>query len=83
MCFGEKSKFTTTTKQKIKHKNPCRSRELNTGPLAPKADAVTTARPSELRVLIVVNLFNLNKQSPIGGPHILNKYMFSVIFLHA
>jgi len=31
---------TTTTKQKIKHKNPCRSRELNPGPLAPKADAL-------------------------------------------
>jgi len=26
--------------KKIKHKNPCRSRELNTGPLALKADAL-------------------------------------------
>jgi len=39
--FWTKSKNTTTTKQKIKHKNPCRSRELNSGPLAPKADALT------------------------------------------
>jgi len=39
-CFRTKSKNTTTTKQKIKHKNPCRSRELNPGPLAPKADAL-------------------------------------------
>jgi len=38
--FTDKSKNKTTTKQKIKHKNPCRSRELNPGPLAPKADAL-------------------------------------------
>ena len=36
----KKSKNTTTTIQKIKHKNPCRSRGLNLGPLAPKADAL-------------------------------------------
>jgi len=40
MCFGQKSKNTTTTAQKIKHKNPCLSRGLNPGPLAPKADAL-------------------------------------------
>jgi len=41
MCFGQKSKnTTTTTKQKIKHKNSCRSRGLNPGALAPKADAL-------------------------------------------
>jgi len=38
--FGQKSKNTTTTEQKIKLKNPCRSRGLNPGPLAPKADAL-------------------------------------------
>jgi len=39
--FWTKSKnTTTTTKQKIKHKNPCRSRGLNPGTLAPKADAL-------------------------------------------
>jgi len=27
-------------KQKIKHKNPCWSRESNPGPLAPKVDAL-------------------------------------------
>jgi len=26
--------------KKIKHKNPCRSQELNPGPLAPNADAL-------------------------------------------
>jgi len=40
MCFWTKSKNTTTTKQKIKPKNPCWSRGLNPGPLAPKADAL-------------------------------------------
>jgi len=39
--FMEKGKNTKTTKQKIKHKNPCQSRELNLGPLAPKAVALT------------------------------------------
>jgi len=37
--FGRK--VETTTQQKIKHKNPCRSRNLNPGPLAPKADALS------------------------------------------
>ena len=40
MCFWTKSKNPTTTKQKIKHKNPCRSQELNLGPPALKADAL-------------------------------------------
>ena len=42
MCFRHKSKntTTTTTRHKIKHKTPCRSRELNSGTLAPKADAL-------------------------------------------
>ena len=38
--FGQKRKNTTTTKQKIKHKNPCMGLGLNPGPLAPKADAL-------------------------------------------
>jgi len=37
MCFGQKGK--DTTKHKIKHNKPCQSRDLNPGPLAPKADA--------------------------------------------
>jgi len=37
--FWTKNNNITTTKQKIKHKNPCRSRGLNPGALAPKADA--------------------------------------------
>ena len=35
--FLTKSKNTTTTKQKIKHKNPSHSQKLNAGPLAHKA----------------------------------------------
>jgi len=38
--FMDKSKNTTTTKQKIKHKNPYRSRELNPEYVAPIADAL-------------------------------------------
>jgi len=40
MYFWTKSKNLTTAKLNIKHKNPCWSRELNPGPLAPKADAL-------------------------------------------
>jgi len=36
----KKGKNTTTTKQKIKHRNPCQSRELNPGTLAPQSDAL-------------------------------------------
>jgi len=38
MCFGAKSKNSTTRKQKIKHKNPWWSRESNPRPLALKAE---------------------------------------------
>ena len=37
MCLFKKQ--TTTTKQKIKYKNPCQSWELNPGALAPQSDA--------------------------------------------
>jgi len=84
MRFWTKSKNTTTTKQKLKHKNPCRSRELNPGPLAPTADAITTAPPSQLSVSFLVKLFNcfdaisqsVNKQRRICGPHIFKKFIF-------
>ena len=39
-CFWAKCKHTTEQNKKIKHKNPCRSRELNPGPLASKADTL-------------------------------------------
>jgi len=38
--FLDKKSKHPTTKQKIKHENPCRSRGLNPGPLAPKAYAL-------------------------------------------
>ena len=80
MCFGRKSKNTTTTKQKMKHKT-----------LAGAGNETQDLSTSQLRVTIVVKLFNLldaigrtvNKQSRICGPHIFNKFVFSVIFLHA
>jgi len=87
MCFGQKVKTQTTTKQKIKHKNPYQSRGLNPGPCAQNG-CVTTSPPSQLRISISVKLFicfdaigrNVNKQSRFCGPHILNKFIFSVIF---
>jgi len=87
--WDKKSRNTTITKKEIKHENPCRSRGLNPGPLAPNADALPT--PSQMRVTIAGKLFNcfdamdqnVNKQSWICWPHIFNKFIFSVIFLHA
>jgi len=84
-CFRQKNKNTKTTKQKVKHKNPCRSRELNPGHLARNA-----APPSQLRLSIVDKLFNcfdamgrkVNNQSRICGPAIFNKVIFCNI-LHA
>ena len=43
MCFGQKSKNTTTTKQIIKLNNPCQNLELNPVPLAPQSDALPLA----------------------------------------
>ena len=79
--LDKKSKNTTTTKQKIKHKNPCRSQEPGTS--WTQSECVTTAPPSQLSVSFVVKQFNLfdamgrnvNKQS-FCRPNIFNKYMF-------
>jgi len=56
-----------------------------------QSGCVTSAPPSQLRVTIVVKLFNcfdatgrnVNKQSRICEPHIFQKVIFSVMFLHA
>jgi len=40
MCFWTTTKNNTTTKRKIKHKNPCQGRELNPGPLTSQSDAL-------------------------------------------
>jgi len=70
---------------KKQHKNRCRSRELNPGPLAPKADELPrSAPPSKMNVSIVVKLWvetKINK-TEYCGPHIFNKLIFSVIFFY-
>ena len=56
-----------------------------------QSGCVITAQPSQLSVSIVVKLFNcfdamgrkVNTQSLMCVPNIFNKYIFSVIFLHA
>jgi len=40
MCFEQKIKTQQQQNNKIKHKIPCRNRELNPGHIAPKADAL-------------------------------------------
>jgi len=44
MFFGQKEKTQQQQNKKIKHKNLCRSRELNPVGLAPKADALPLHR---------------------------------------
>ena len=64
---------------------------IEPGSSCTQSGCVTTAPPSQLKVKIVVRLFNcfdamgrnVNKQTRLCGPDIFNKYMFSVIFLHA
>jgi len=89
--FWTKSKNTTTIKQKIKHKNPLPEPGIEHGTSCTPSGCVTTTPPSQLNVSIVDKLFNcfdamgrnVNKQSRICGPHIFNKFIVSVIFLHA
>jgi len=84
----DKRKNTTTTKQKIKQK-PLPEPGIEPGTSCTQSGCITTAPPSQLRLSIVVKLFNcfdtmgrnINKQSRICGPHIFNKFIFSVIFL--
>jgi len=92
MCSGQTGNTTTTIKHKIKQRNPCLRRELNSGPLESEADVL----PLEPRVNLkhrllsnyIINCFNamgrnVNKQIRICGPHIFHKFMFSVIVYHA
>jgi len=89
VCFFLKSKNITTTKHRSKHKIISQSRESNPGPLAPQLDnSWISGSPSQLKVPIVVKLFNcyhaigrnVNKQSQFCGPHIFNKFIFSVVY---
>ena len=90
MCFWKKRKNTRTTEQKIKHK-PLTEPGIEPGNCFTQSGCVSTAPPSQVRVLIVVKHFNcfeamgrnVNKQRQICGLDIFNKYTFSVLFLHA
>jgi len=63
---------------------------IELGTSGTQSGCVTTAPPSELRVSIVVKLFNcvdaigrnVNKQSQIFGPDIFNKFIFFCNILH-
>jgi len=89
--LDQKSKKKTTAQLKIKHKKPLLEPGIDPRTSCAQSRCVTPAPPSQLRVTIVVKLFNCfntmgrnaNKQNRICGPHIFNKFIFSVIFLHA
>jgi len=78
MCFGEKSKATTTTKHEMKHKNPCWSRELNPGASSrTPVGCVTIGPPSQLKVSIVVKP---STKSNLQATHFKQIRFFSVMF---
>ena len=62
-------KNTTTTKQKFKHKNPCRSRGLNPGHLAPKADALPLQQTFSTNTFFC-NIFYMHEQLYLAVSHI-------------
>jgi len=88
--FGQKVK---TQQQQNKKSNikTLAGPGIKPGTSCTQSGCVTTAPPSQLNVSIVYQLFNccdamsrnVNKQSRICGPHIFNKFIFSLIFLHA
>ena len=88
MCFGQKVKTQKPPNQKSK---PLPEPEIEPGTSRIQSGYVTFAPPNQLRISIVVKLFNdfnamgrnVNKQSRIYGPHFFNKFICSVIFLHA
>jgi len=89
--LDKKVKTQQKQNKKIKHTHPCQEPGIEPRASFTQSGCVTSAPPSQLRVSIVVKPFNsfdaisgnVNKQSQICGPDIFNKYMFSVIFLHA
>ena len=82
-CFGQIVKTQQQQQQlnkKQQHKNPCQSRESNSGHLAPQSDALPFDRDKR-NVSIEFKLFNsinvmgrkINKGSQFCEPHIFNK----------
>ena len=91
MCFWTKTKKRNNNKTKNQTYKPLLELGIEPGTFCTQCGCVTTAPPSQLKVSIVVRLFNcfdamgqtVNKQSRICGPVIFNKYMFSLKNLNA
>ena len=88
--LGQKRNKTITKKAKKNIKQlPEQGIEPETS--LTQSGCVISAPSSELRVMIVVKLFNcfdpmgqnVNKQSRICGLHIFNKFIVSLIILHS
>jgi len=89
--FLDKKRKINNNKTNNQTYKPLPETRIEPGTSCSQSGCVTTAPPSQLTVSIVDKLFNcfdamgrnVNKQSRICGPHIFNKSIFSVIFLHA
>jgi len=55
-AFWDKKQKHNNKQKKFHHKNPCWSRELNLGPLTPKADVLPLCQ-------------NVNKKAEFSGQH--------------
>ena len=81
-------KVKTQQQNKKSNRKPSPEPGIESGTSCTQSECVTTAPPSQLRLSIVVKQFNcfdvmgrnVNKQSPICGPDIFNKYIFCNIF---
>jgi len=82
--FLDKKVKTQQKQNKKSNLNPLADPENEPGTSRTQSWCVTTAPPSQLRVTIVVKLFNcfdalgrnVNKHSRICGPHHFNKFIF-------
>jgi len=91
--FLDKNSKNTTNEQQNKNQTykPLPEPGIEPGTSCAQSGCITTAPQSQLRVSFVVKPFNsfdaigrnVNKHSQNCGPDIFNKYIFSVIFLHA
>jgi len=81
MCFWTNTKTQQQQYKTLNLKTPLPESGIEPGTPCTQSGCVTTAPPSQLRVSIVVRLFNcfeamgrkVNKQSQICGPEIVNK----------
>jgi len=88
MCFGQKKTHNNITENQTKTSLP--ESGIEPGTFCIPVGRVTTGPPRQLKVFIVVKLFNCfnaigqnaNNQIRNCGPHIFNKFIFLYFKVH-